>query len=213
MSEKSLQIPFLPEVKTNTSLTDISSLLDKQEKHAIGFVPWPQFDYKPAVQFSIAHNGYSVLLKYDVEETETLARFTQPNQPVYRDSAVEFFIAFDQNGYYNLEFNSLGTCLGGYGADRDHRTGQPAALLKTIQALPEKKPAVGVLSKWSLTLAIPVSVFRFDPITSLNGKKCRVNFYKCGDDLLKKQYLAWSNIDWPAPNFHLPQFFGDAEFL
>jgi hypothetical protein len=213
MSEKPLQIPFLSEVKTNTSLTVISNLLDQLEKHTIGFVPWAQFDDNPKVEFSIAHDGYAVLLKYNVEETETLARFTQPNQPVYRDSAVEFFIAFDQSGYYNLEFNSLGTCLGGYGVDRDHRTGQPAALLKTIQALPEKKSADGTLSKWSLTLVIPVSVFRFDPITSLNGKKCRVNFYKCGDDLQKKQYLTWNNINWPTPNFHLPQFFGEAEFL
>ena len=213
MSEKSLQIPFLPEVKTNTSLTDISQLLDKQKKHLINFVPWAQFDDKPKVEFSIAHDGYAVLLKYYVEETETLARFTQPNQPVYRDSCVEFFIAFDESGYYNLEFNSLGTCLGGHGADRDHREEQPAALLKTIQALPEKKSEDGALSKWSLTLVIPVSVFRFDPVTSLHEKKCRVNFYKCGDDLKKKQYLAWSNIDWPTPNFHLPQFFGEAEFL
>jgi len=213
MSDKSLQIAFLSKVNSNTSFTDISQLLDRQEKYSIGFVPWPQFDDKPSVQFAIAHDGYAILLKYYVEEAETLARFTQPNEPVYRDSCVEFFVAFDQNGYYNLEFNSFGTCLGGYGADRDHRTGQPAALLKTIRALPEKKASADGLSRWSLTLVIPVSVFRFDPITSLSGHKCRVNFYKCGDDLQKKQFLAWNNIDWPQPNFHLPQFFGEAEFL
>ena len=129
MSEKLLQIPFLSQVRLDMPLTDISLLLDQQEKQVIGFVPWPQFDNKPKVQFAIAHSGYAVLLKYYVEETETLARYTQPNEPVYKDSCVEFFIAFDQNGYYNLEFNSMGTCLGGYGSDRNQRKGQPAALL------------------------------------------------------------------------------------
>ena len=213
MSEKILQIPFLPEVSSKTPIAEIDDMLEKQAQLSLAFVPWPQYDARPLVQFSIAHSNFAVLLRYSVRETETLARFTQPNEPVYRDSAVEFFIAFDQKGYYNLEFNSLGTCLGGFGQDRDHRTGQPAALLKTIQAF-AKKPAPGDgLSLWSLTLLIPVNIFRFDPITSLSGKNCRVNFYKCGDDLQKPQYLAWNNIDWPTPNFHLPQFFGDAEFM
>src|SRR5579862_6878805 len=99
MSDNSLQIAFLSKVNSNTSLSDISQSLDQQEKHTIGFVPWPQFDDKPRVQFAIAHDGYAISIKYYVEETETLARFTQPNEPVYRDSCVEFFIAFDQSGY------------------------------------------------------------------------------------------------------------------
>ncbi len=213
MSEKILQIPFLPEVKSKTPIAEIDQLLDQLPKMKLNFAPWLQYDEKPLVQFSIAHNGFAVLLRYDVSETETLARFTQPNEPVYRDSAVEFFIGFDQNGYYNLEFNSLGTCLGGYGNNREHRTDQPAALLKTIQSFAKKPVVADGLSRWSLALLIPVSIFRFDPITSLSGKKCHVNFYKCGDDLQKPQYLAWNNIDWPTPNFHLPQFFGDAEFM
>ncbi len=213
MSEKLLQIPFLPEVNSKTPIPAISQLLNTVPKYAVGFAPWSQFPEKPKVQFGIAHNGYAVLLKYEVQEAETLARYKQPNEPVYRDSAVEFFIAFDQNGYYNLEFNSLGTCLGGYGKERINRQDQAPALLKTIQYFTQKEDSVDGQSAWSLTLLIPVSIFRFDPITSLNGKKCRVNFYKCGDDLQKPQYLAWSNIDWPTPNFHLPQFFGDAEFM
>jgi hypothetical protein len=213
MSEKILKIPLLTNVKAETTLPDISRMLDKLNKETIGFVPWPKFPARPEVTFTIAHNNNAILLKYYVLEAETLARFKQPNDPVYRDSCVEFFIAFDNDGYYNLEFNSLGTCLGGYGKERGKSQVQPAALLRTIETYLQKTQNDGQLSAWSLTLEIPVSVFSFDPVTSLHGKKCRVNFYKCGDDLEKPQFLAWSNIEWPEPNFHLPQFFGEAVFL
>jgi len=213
MSRKSLIIPFLPPVKTDPEITEISRLLEKREKHAVGTAPWPEFNDRPLVQFSIAHNGDAILLKYDVEEAETLARYTQPNDPVYRDSCVEFFIAFDDGGYYNLEFNSLGTCLGAYGPDRNNRTAQSPTLLQTIQYHTETKHSGKPLSAWSLTVAIPLAVFSFHSFASLQGITCRANFYKCGDDLQQSHYLVWNNIEWPEPNFHLPEFFGEVEFL
>src|SRR5437588_2682188 len=133
MNENSLLIPFISGIKADTPLEAISGMLDQQKKQAIAIAPWPQFDSSPKVQFAIAHAEFAILLKYYVEEAETLTRFTQPNDPVYRDSAVEFFIAFDDEGYYNFEFNSLGTCLGGYGHSLPPRSVQPAALLRTIR--------------------------------------------------------------------------------
>src|SRR5581483_2366669 len=107
MSEKILQIPFLDGVKTDTAPANLSTILDKLEKQTIGYVPWAQFSEKPSVTFTIAQINSAILLKYYVAETETLTRYKQPNEPVYRDSCVEFFIAFDEEGYYNLEFNSI----------------------------------------------------------------------------------------------------------
>lgn len=47
---------------------------------------------------------------------EHRAAYRQCNEPVFKGSYVEFFIAVDDRGnYYNFEFNTLGTRLGSYG--------------------------------------------------------------------------------------------------
>lgn len=47
---------------------------------------------------------------------------------------------------------------------------------------------------------------------SSNGQNAGVNFYKCGDDLPKPHYLCWNPIKSETPDFHLPEFFGNAIF-
>jgi len=37
------------------------------------------------------------------------------------------------------------------------------------------------------------------------------NFYKCADKLQHPHWLNWSPVDFPKPNFHLPQSFGVLE--
>jgi Carbohydrate-binding family 9 len=46
----------------------------------------------------------------------------------------------------------------------------------------------------------------------MEGKKCKANFYKCGDKLAQPHFLAWNRIETPEPDFHQPAFFGDIEF-
>jgi hypothetical protein len=46
----------------------------------------------------------------------------------------------------------------------------------------------------------------------MKGKKCRANFYKCGDDLPEPHFLAWNMINTEEPDFHRPEFFGTLEF-
>jgi hypothetical protein len=219
MTGKTLQIHPLPGVNIYTPIVDISSLLDGQKSNFIDIEPWPEYpEYYdlPKVSFSIAYSADCIFIKYDVQEHEVLARYRKTNDPVYKDSCVEFFIAFDDDkAYYNLEFNRLGTCLGGFGPVKEARTLLPVEQLEAIryertllQKRETKEPAIN----WTLTLAIPVQVFSFHHFNSFQGKKCKVNFYKCGDDLSQPHYLAWNNIKSPKPNFHLPDFFGRAEF-
>ena len=195
----------------------ISQLLDQSEKHLIDMVPWPDFSDKPKVSFCIAHNGDHIFLKYDVEEKEVLARYWHINDPVFKDSCVEFFIAFDdERDYYNLEFNRLGTCLGSFGSERKNRTQLPLTILDKIKydrTIVQKKSSSEFIINWTLTILIPVQVFCYHKISSLKNKKGRVNFYKCGDDLSEPHYLAWNNIISEAPDFHLPEFFGVAAFM
>jgi hypothetical protein len=219
MSEKTLQIPFLREVHKNTSISEISDLLDQQKRNPIDTEPWPDYpEYfdVPKVWFNIAYSGDHLFIKYDVTEHEVLAQYKEINDPVYKDSCVEFFIAFDDDKeYYNVEFNRLGTCLASFGAERENRTQLPVDILKTIKyerALDQINDTSEPAINWTLTVAVPVTVFSFHHLATLQHKKARMNFFKCGDDLSQPHYLAWNNIISPAPNFHLPQFFGGAEF-
>jgi len=219
MVENSLYISRLPGVNQNTPVGRIVALLEKERSHSINIQPWPEYqEYYdlPKVAFKIAHGNDCICIKYDVEEHEVLARYRNINDPVYKDSCVEFFMAFgDEKGYYNLEFNRLGTCLGGFGITGETRALLPASLLKTIKyerSILQKKEGAEPTINWTLMMLIPLQVFCFHKLNALKGKDCRVNFYKCGDDLTQPHFLAWKNIITPEPDFHQSDFFGDAVF-
>ena len=174
---KQLQVPYFSNLETQSSLSNISKLLDLQKRENIGIAPWPQYNYKPVVSFSIAHNGHSIFLKYYITEKETKAVYTEINQPVYRDSCVEFFIAFGNNKeYYNLEFNSIGTCLAGFGAGRENRKQLPATVLGQIEFETFRHPTENQNCYWELCLAIPASVFCYHNLSDLAGHSCKGNF-------------------------------------
>ncbi|MBS1529870.1 MAG: hypothetical protein JSU01_06155 [Bacteroidetes bacterium] len=213
---RSLQAPFLGIANKRFSLQEIAMSLSGRD-HPIDIAPWRAFPGRPKVSFSIAHDGGHLFIKYDVTEKEVLARYKQINDPVYLDSCVEFFIVFnDDSQYYNIEFNRLGTCLGRYGAEREDRIELPIDLLKGIKSertLQQVEVGGEPEINWTLTVSVPINVFCYHKLNTAGGLDCRMNFYKCGDDLSHPHYLAWNNIDWPEPNFHLPQFFGKVEFL
>ncbi len=144
-----------------------------------------------------------------------LARYKHINDPVYKDSCVEFFIAFgDEKGYYNFEFNSVGTALCGYGEGKNNRQDLPVAIIATIDTLStmEQQDNEAGLCNWELTLFFPISVFVHHSINDLTEQKCRVNFYKCGDELPEPHFLSWAPVKHPYPEFHLPEFFGSVVF-
>src|ERR1700761_5671582 len=173
MTDKTLSILPLPGVTKATSIGEISILLDEQKKHLIDIEPWPVYSGYidlPKATFSIAHSGDCIFIKYDVTEHEVLARYKQINDPVYKDSCVEFFIIFDDDkSYYNIEFNRLGTCLGRYGSERENRTSLPVEELKKIRydrTLNQLKDGNAATINWTLTVAIPIEVFCYHKFNS-----------------------------------------------
>lgn len=199
----------------NINLTDVEklhSVLNEQEKHSLEFQLWKNGnEYKPQVSFSLAHHNRSILLKFFVEEKEIRAHVTKINGAVWEDSCVEFFISFDEQGYYNFEFNCLGTVLAAFGKNRNERMFLPEDLLKKIETC-TKLNKKNNFFYWELLAIIPIELFVHHSLPSLSGMKCRANFYKCGDGLLQLHYLTWSKIESEVPNFHLPQFFGELSF-
>ncbi|KGE12271.1 carbohydrate-binding family 9-like protein [Sphingobacterium deserti] len=172
-----------------------------------------EYPYKPIVNFQIGHTGSAILLHFAVEEKFIKGQYVRPNESVWEDSCVEFFISFDQkNHYYNLEFNVVGTGLIGYGpkikTERARLDAETITKVSTATSIVSKQGE----KNWNIILYIPIGIFSKSDITSLAGLSAHANFYKCGDALPEPHFISWKPVAWPKPNFHLPEFFGEIEF-
>lgn len=180
----------------------------------IAHVNWSEeYPYKPLVNFQIAHDNKTMYLHFVVEEEFIKAQYVRPNESVWEDSCVEFFISFDnKHTYYNLEFNPLGTGLIGYGSSvKSERKRLSAEQIETVRTATSVVSASGTKT-WSIILAVPVEVFHTADITSFANISGHANLYKCGDNLPRAHFISWNRIDHPTPNFHLPNFFGEIVF-
>lgn len=214
--QKLLNIPYYSEESKNVDA--FTKKLSQSPKHAINHSPW-NYEFSGEVDFNIAYTDAGIFLRFNVIEESLLATYTKINDPVYKDSCVEFFISLNnEDAYYNFEFNPTGTCLAGYGTSVNKRELLSTEKIKQINIISSSFKSVTFkeqeMINWQLTLFIPNQAFQFHKIESFKGQKANVNFYKCGDDLPKPHFVCWNPItDTPEPNFHLPKHFGKAEFL
>jgi hypothetical protein len=168
--------------------------------------------------FSIRHDDTSIYLFYKVEEPQVRAINTAYNSPVWEDSCVEFFLAFDgDDAYYNFEINAIGTVLGAFGKDRNKRLHLPDNFLSRIETTPSlgRDPIENLDqgTTWDLQLVIPLETFHFSKIKTLSGVDAHANFYKCGDKLKHPHFLSWKPVLCSKPDFHTPRYFGQLSFL
>lgn len=206
-----MKVPFIDYKASDAA--EISALLKPIEENPIAVFSWEEVPAKPNVYFKIAHNNQAILLQYGIRENEVVAKYHNINDPVYKDSCVEFFVSLTGGkDYYNLEFNSLGTCLGGYGHNRHNRKRLAENVLQQIKLQSVISRNSPDFTEWKLDIFIPITIFQHTPICSLEGIRAHANFYKCGDDLSSPHYLSWKKIDTPTPDFHQPSFFDEIEF-
>ena len=215
---KTIQVPLISSASQHTPLStpNLSSELDKLDRTSLTNGWFDLYPYQPQVTFGIAYNNHEIYLKYYVQEEAIAAKFYNSNEPVYQDSCVEFFVAFDEDSYYNLEFNCLGACLMEFGKSRANRLRATEA---TIQKIKRYATVTRNLSSkgdaqvyWELIVIIPTDVFWQHSIGSLKGIEVRANFQKCGDNLPSPHFLTWNKIDTPQPDFHQPAYFGSVKF-
>ncbi|MDR3297364.1 MAG: hypothetical protein LBS94_03915 [Prevotellaceae bacterium] len=207
-----LSVPFLPLLNADALGDEAMRSLACLPSHSIACVSWKAFSYAPQAEVKIAQTEACLLLQYAVREACIRAKFTQPNEAVWTDSCVEFFVSFDdKKTYYNLETNCIGTPLMRYNI-RPHEgpmaTPQQLSRIRTRSTLGAQPIAAqsGDFA-WTLTLAIPYDCFFAHSFASLRGQNVFANFYKCGDELVQPHYLSMFPINTPAPNFHVPEFF------
>ncbi len=199
------------------SLNKMADTLEKQTVlNPINIINWEKFSYHPKVSFRIAHNQNEICLIYYVNEKYILAKETNTNGEVYKDSCVEFFISFDNKNYYNFEFNCIGTIHLAYGSGRGNRKFVSTKIINKIeiesslgnQPFNEKKGNF----EWKIMIRIPVECFEFSNLKSLNGLKATANFYKCGDYTTQPHFLTWQPIASENPDYHRPEYFGQIFF-
>src|SRR6187402_1128566 len=129
---KRITVPAVKIRNRSFSMPDWSIAMDHYKKTPIDRAPWLGFPKTYKTSFSIAHTKDAILLKYYVKNDELRVTFHSPNDPVYKDSCVEFFISLDKGlSYYNFEWNAIGTCLAGFGIVNEKRAYLPADRIRT----------------------------------------------------------------------------------
>lgn len=210
-----MEVPFVPFGDKPTPVS-AGTQLDLLPAVPIACNPWPQYAHKVQAAFTLAHSGDALLLKYYISESHVTAAAAQ-NGDIHKDSCVELFIAFGEDGnYYNLEFNCLGWFKAGYGRNREARSPLPGAVAELVTSsttISTGSREGEKLFQWTLTLVIPVNVFCYHTIKDLGGHHARANFYKCGDDLPAPHFLTWSPVRAAIPDFHREADFGKINFL
>lgn len=206
-------------LEANAVKADAIPLLMDQERvefQPVDVVNWPAFSYRPEVSVRMAYTDNALLLHYKVKEDAVRGRYGQDNDPVYKDSCVEFFVSpTNDNVYYNLECNCIGTILlgGGEPGNRERATAESMRMIERWASLGRSpfEERIGEV-EWEVALAIPYAAFFKHRITTLDGRAIRANFYKCGDELPTPHFLSWNPIGTAKPNFHLPEYFGSLIF-
>jgi hypothetical protein len=217
-----LLIPYLGE----TTLPDFQDIEPKLKQIganvSIDKLNWIDYPYQPLVQLYIGYSKSHLWLLFDVERDFFRARVLADQDTVWEDSCVEFFVSTGRKAeneysstddivYRNFEFNALGICLSAVGNIENREFLNPEEM-KQILRFPGLSnftlPKEGDEFNWKLSVAIPLDLLGLQP-----GSVFRANCYKCGDLTLQPHFLSLYRITSDAPDFHLPQFFGEMELV
>jgi len=180
-------------------------------------------NFMPKTQVKLLYDEHNLYVIFRVEDKYVFCETKKHNQTVWTDSCVEFF--FFPNGkttqeYFNLEINCGGKVLMAY-----QRTPKKDFSLLEIEdinqievahSLPELvEEEIRESVTWTIEYRIPLNILqKYTGIASIKrGDKWRANFYKCAENNTRPHWLSWSKINYPKPEFHLPQFFGRLNFL
>jgi hypothetical protein len=181
--------------------------------------------HTPATQARVLHDGQALTVIFRVEDRYVLARGTQYQSPTHKDSCVEFFVQpRPDRGYFNFEFNAIGTLLLWYIEKPRRLDGVfekyievPENIASTIEVRasltePIREEDPGPLV-WTVSYRVPLALLEefTGPLGVLSGQKWRANFYKCADDSSHPHWGYWADIG-DRLDFHQPDRFGKIIF-
>lgn len=187
--------------------------IEQCEKFAINHFMWDSKQEPKAYGWMGYVEGEGLFVKMVCEETNPVCKYKNHKDPVYKDSAMEVFLAFPEGEitndcmYTNFEINSHGAMLANFGEGRHGRQFisdeqyEETGVKSTIES-----------DKWFLEVLFPESylneICNFGAIKE--GKEFYCNFYKIAESEEIQHFGSFSPIVSETPNFHLPVCFAKA---
>jgi hypothetical protein len=181
--------------------------------------------HKPRTDAMLLHDGKALALMFRTEDRYVLAHSTAYQSPTHREACVEaFFRPLPEHGYFNFEFNALGTLLLWY-IDKPRRADGgfesyvevPEELARGIAISASLTQPIAIEHAgpltWTVSCRIPMTLFAdfVGPLGDLSGQRWRANFYKCADDCSHPHWGSWAPIG-ERRDFHQPERFGELRF-
>lgn len=181
-------------------------------------------DHRPETFFRMLYDARGLYGKFFVRDRYVVSRHTAFNDPVCKDSCVEFFVRPKKDkGYFNFEFNCGGALHSSYivdetRVDKGFKDYEPlkesdGRQVLVWHSLPVRvEPEVKEPQEWSLAFFIPFDLLEkyAGDLGPVPGSEWRANFYKCADNSSHPHWAAWSPVE--KLNFHLPECFGTIIF-
>ncbi|MDI6774344.1 MAG: carbohydrate-binding family 9-like protein [Verrucomicrobiota bacterium] len=188
-------------------------------ENAFGVEP----EHRPRTQARVGYDHEAVYVIFRVEDRYVRAVAAKRQDPVYKDSCVEFFFVPGRDlsrGYFNLEMNAGGFMLFHFQAAPKQNVATVSepdcAQVRIAHSLPQRvEPEIVAPVVWTVECRIPVGILpRYTRVNRpAPGAVWRVNFYKCGDETSHPHWLTWSPVPKSPLGFHFPQAFGELEFM
>ncbi|HNX27653.1 MAG TPA: carbohydrate-binding family 9-like protein, partial [Phycisphaerae bacterium] len=184
--------------------------------------------HRPVILCKATHSGDQIHIFFKVDDNYVRSVNTRMQDPVSRDSSVEFFVMPPNptGAYFNFEINAGGTLYLSYVEDPSRKPLGPLAKFTLVDEkwLPELhikhsmptvvEPEIQQPTTWTIQFSAPVALFEEymdKKLGRLGGQTWRANFYKCGDKTSHPHWASWTEIGSEL-NFHLPERFGTIIF-
>lgn len=181
--------------------------------------------HRPKTQVKMLYGLEGLYGIFRVQDRYVRSVHRRHQDPVYKDSCVEFFVHPNgKGGYFNFEFNCGGALLASYVinptrvgnrlADCSRLSKAEVRQLKIYHSMPKMTdPELQEAVTWYLEFFIPFNLLEkyTGPLDVKPGMMWRGNFYKCADETSHPHWASWSPLE--DLNFHLPHCFGTLEFM
>jgi hypothetical protein len=181
--------------------------------------------HRPRTQARLLYDNDQLYVRFNVADRYVRAVAEKHQDPVCKDSCVEFFVQPKAGeSYFNFEVNAGGVmllyCIP-VAADGSARMDQlqpvPIDRIEAMQirhSLPSRiDPEITDPCEWTIEYNIPFSLFETYGLLSrpLAGQIWRANFYKCADATSHPHWGMWSPIP-DGRRFHRPEHFSELVF-
>ena len=174
--------------------------------------------HRPHVEAKLTYDYQAIYVIFRVEDRYVRAVARGYHGHVCRDSCVEFFFTPGVDiglTYFNVEINCGGAMLFHYnpeGGDTVLVDPSDCDRVEIAHSLPEiVEPEIAEPVTWTLEFRLPFDVVeKYCPTATrpAPGVTWRANLYKCGNETSHPHWLTWAPVDFPRPNFHVPECFG-----